>query len=112
MLAVCKTCIVRYMLDLVLRVGITSADEDQQYLFRLFARVFATSIMDYIEENRSGMKHLSELYSSHIWYISTCPILLLYLNCSWMCVLHCQPVSRVLRTSAYWDDYPHFSKGT
>ncbi|KAL8434968.1 hypothetical protein Efla_005051 [Eimeria flavescens] len=50
----CEACVLRHMLELILSVEIANSNENAQFLFRLFARVYSTSIMNHIQSTKSN----------------------------------------------------------
>ncbi|CDI87784.1 hypothetical protein, conserved [Eimeria praecox] len=61
MTIVCKRCAVRYLSELI-RSALADLyeQEEEKYLMRLFARTFATSIMEHIETNVSAATEATE----------------------------------------------------
>ncbi|KAL8444904.1 hypothetical protein Emed_005998 [Eimeria media] len=59
----CEACVVRHMLQLILSVGITNAEESRQFLFRLFARAYATAIVEHIKNLASVKERVLHNYT-------------------------------------------------
>ncbi|KAL8270256.1 hypothetical protein Esti_005815 [Eimeria stiedai] len=60
---ICEACMTRHMLQLVLSVGITTAEENRQFLFRLLARVYATAIVEHVKTSMSVKERVLHNYT-------------------------------------------------